>query len=152
MTSREQRRRTAAVLSTLRELRIELAVLNHRVGSRVELKDLDVDCLDVIARQGPIGPTALAARLGIHVATMTGILNRLEAGGWISREPAADDRRATRVASPPDRQRELYRIYGGMTARMTEVCEGYTEEQLDVIADFLARTVAAGQASADELR
>jgi hypothetical protein len=38
---RERRRKVAAVTNALRDLRIELAVLNHRVGNQVELKDLD---------------------------------------------------------------------------------------------------------------
>jgi DNA-binding MarR family transcriptional regulator len=140
-----------AVLDGLRDLRTELAVFSHRVGSRVELKDVDFDCLDVIARHGPISPTALAARTGVHAATMTGVLNRLEAGGWITRVPVEHDRRAVRVASTPERQRELYAVLGGMQSRMGEICEGYTDEQLATIADFLGRTVEAGRTSADEI-
>jgi DNA-binding MarR family transcriptional regulator len=151
MAGRDRRRKVTAVINGLRDLRTELAVYSHRVGSHVELKDIDFDCLDVIARHGPLTPTALAARMGVHAATMTGILNRLEAGGWISRVPAADDRRAVRVAPTPDRQRELYAVLGGMNARMGEICEGYTDEQLETIADFLSRTVEAGRVSAEEL-
>ena len=150
-SAKERRRRVTATLSGLRDLRIELAVLNHRVGTRVELKDLDFDCLDVVARHGPISPGALAARVGVHVATMTGILNRLEAGGWVTRERADSDRRAVVVASTPQRQRELYAIFGGMNARMGQVCDLYTDEQLAVVADFLQRTVAAGRAASDEI-
>jgi DNA-binding MarR family transcriptional regulator len=149
--SKERRRRVSSTLSGLRDLRIELAVLNHRVGSRVELKDLDFDCLDVIARQGPISPTALARRVGVHLATMTGILKRLETGGWVTRDHVDADRRAVVLASTPDRQREIYGIFAGMNARMDEVCARYTDEQLDVIADFLRHTVAAGRASTDEM-
>lgn len=151
MTSRERRRKMTAVLSALRDVRIELAVLNHRVGKRVELKDLDFDCLDVIARHGPISPTALAGRVGVHAATMTGILNRLEAGGWIDRERAEDDRRAVVIASTPHRQRDLYEVFGEMNTRMTTICDRYTDEELDTIADFLDRTIAAGRTSADEI-
>jgi DNA-binding MarR family transcriptional regulator len=149
--SRERRRRETAVRSALRDLRIELAVLNHRVGGRVELRDLDFDCLDVIARHGPISPTALAGRVGVHAATMTGILNRLEEGGWITRAPAEGDRRGVVVASTPDRQRELYGHFGGMNTRMDRICERYSDAELDAIADFLGRTVEAGRASADEI-
>src|SRR5690348_172621 len=105
VADRDRRRRETAVLSGLRDLRIELAVLNHRVGSKAELKDLDFDCLDVVARHGPLTPSALAARVGVHVATMTGILNRLEQGGWVTRTRSDDDRRAVVVTSTPDRQR-----------------------------------------------
>lgn len=151
MTSREHRRKMAATLNALRDLRIELAVLNHRVGKRVELKDLDFDCLDVIVRDGPIGPSALAARVGVHAATMTGILQRLDAGGWIVRERDDDDRRAVVIASTPDRKRDLYQVFGGMNTRMSAICEGYTDDELDTIADFLNRAAAAGRTSSDEL-
>ena len=152
MADRERRRRESAVLSGLRELRIELAVLNHRVGTKVELKDVDFDCLDVIARHGPLTPSALAARVGVHVATMTGILNRLEDGGWVTRTRSDDDRRAVVVASTPDRQREIYRMFGGMNARMAQILADYSEAELTAIANFLDRTVTAGRAAADELR
>lgn len=151
MASRERRRRITAVTSCLRDLRIELAVLNHRIGTRIELKDLDFDCLDVIARHGPISPSALAGRVGVHPATMTGILNRLDEGGWITRDRAKGDRRAVVVASKPDRQRELYGIFGGMNTRMGRICDRYSDKELDTIEDFLRRTVAAGCASSDEI-
>ena len=151
MAGRERRRKVMAVVKGLRDLRTELAVYSHRVGASVELKDVDFDCLDVIARHGPITPTALAGRVGVHVATMTGILNRLEAGGWITRVPAENDRRAVRVVSTPDRQRDIYAALAGMNTRMGKICEGYTDEQLDAIADFLGRTVEAGRISSDEL-
>jgi DNA-binding MarR family transcriptional regulator len=148
---RERRRKVAAVTNALRDLRIELAVLNHRVGTRVELKDLDFDCLDVVARHGPISPSALADRVGVHLATMTGILNRLEEGGWITRDRSASDRRAVVVASTPARQRELFEVFGPMNTRMGRIWDGYADDELDLIADFLTRTVAAGRASADEI-
>ncbi len=135
----------------MRDLRIELALLNHRVGSRVQLRDLDFDCLDVISRYGPISPTALAGRVGVHLATMTGVLNRLEQGGWISRDRASDDRRAVVLASPPGRQREIFAQFDGMNSRMGRILAGYTDDQLDTIADFLHRAAGAGRASADEI-
>lgn len=152
MADRDRRRRETAVLSGLRDLRIELAVLNHRVGTKAELKDLDFDCLDVVARHGPLTPSALAARVGVHVATMTGILNRLEEHGWVTRSRSDDDRRAVVVASTADRQREIYRMFGGMNARMAEILSGYSDADLATIADFIDRTVSAGRAAADEVR
>ena len=150
-SDRERRRRTAAVTSAMRDVRTELALLNHRVGSRIRLRDVDFDCLDVISRHGPISPTALAARVGVHLATMTGVLDRLERGGWITRDRASDDRRAVVLASPPDRQREVFAQFDGMNSRMGQILAGYTDDQLDTIVDFLRKTAEAGRASADEI-
>ena len=124
---------------SLRELRIELAILNHRVGSRSEIKDLDFDCPDVITRHGPISPTTLARRTGVHLATMTGILDRLERGGWIVRDRDESDRRAVLVRGVPGRQRDIIRLYDGMNTSLDEILESYSDDQVDLVVDFLRR-------------
>src|SRR3954468_18005583 len=94
----QQRQRTASeIRDSLRELRIQLALLNYRVGSQAELKDVDLDCIDILDAYGPLSPSALARRAGLHPATMTGVLDRLERDGWIVRERDPSDRRAVAV-------------------------------------------------------
>src|SRR5689334_6708195 len=94
---RRRQQATTEIRDSLRELRIQLALLNYRVGSQLELKDVDLDCLDILDAHGPLSPTALARRAGVHPATMTGILDRLEKGGWVVRERDPADRRAVLV-------------------------------------------------------
>jgi len=146
---RARRRRIAAAKQSLRELRIELAVLNHRVGSKIEIKDIDLDCLDVIVRHGPLSPTALARRVGIHLATMTGILARLESGGWIVRDRVDNDRRAVLVRGVPDKQRDIVRLYGGMNNALDDILDSYSDDQIDLVVDFLRRCTQAGQMATD---
>jgi DNA-binding MarR family transcriptional regulator len=150
---RRRRRQTRAVKESLRELRNQLSLLHHQVSTKVALKDVDLDCLDLIARHGPLGPSELARRAGLHPATMTGILDRLQRGGWIVRErdPDATDRRAVAVRVVPGRNVELFRLYAGMNAAMDELCAGYTDAELELIADFLRRTTGAGRTATDDL-
>ncbi|WP_280255312.1 MarR family winged helix-turn-helix transcriptional regulator [Nocardia wallacei] len=151
--SRRQRKLAVEVKDALRELNIQLSLLNRRFGGRVELRDADWTCLDLINRHGPITPSALSRRVGLHPATLTGILDRLQKGGWIVRErdPEAADRRAVTLRAVRDRNPELYELFSGMNGRMDELCRHYSESELELIADFLRRTSAAGQESADEL-
>ena len=146
-----RRRRIAEAKQSLRELRIELAILNHRVGSRSEIKDVDFDCLDVITRHGPISPTTLARRIGVHLATMTGILDRLERGGWIVRDRDQLDRRAVLVRGVPGKQRDLIQLYGGMNSSLDEILDSYSDDQIDLVVDFLRRCTRAGQSATDQL-
>ncbi|HEV2635008.1 MAG TPA: MarR family transcriptional regulator [Actinocrinis sp.] len=150
-TRRVRRRRIAETKQHLRNLRIELALLNNRVGARAELRITDLDSLDIIVRDGPLSPTALARRTGVHLATMTGILDRLEKGGWITRDRVETDRRAVLVSAAPERQRSLFELYGGMNDSLDAILDDYSDEQIDVISGFLGRCAEAGQAATRDL-
>jgi DNA-binding MarR family transcriptional regulator len=151
--TRRRRRSTTAIKDSLRQLSNQLSLLNHHVGARLGLKDVDLDCLDLIDRYGPMSPSALARRAGLHPATMTGVLDRLQRDGWITRDrdPAATDRRAVAVRAVRDRGGELYRLYAGMNGALDRSCAGYTETELELLADFLRRTTEAGRDATDEL-
>lgn len=152
-STRSKRRLTADVREALRDLNIQLSLLNRRFGGRVEVKDVDWTCLDLINRYGPLSPTALARRAGLHPATMTGILDRLQKGGWIVRErdPESSDRRAVTLRAVRERNAELFELFSGMNNRMDKLCARYSVAELEVIADFLQRTGAAGHEAAEEL-
>ncbi|MGI5243843.1 MarR family winged helix-turn-helix transcriptional regulator [Dactylosporangium sp. CA-139066] len=146
-----RRRTTNAIKESLRTLSTQLSVLNHQVGTRLELRDVDFDCLDLVSRFGPLSPSALARRAGLHPATMTGVLDRLERGGWIARDRDPSDRRAVVVRALKDRAAEVYQLFSGMNGRMDELCAGYDDAQLELLASFLERVAEAGRVSADEL-
>lgn len=150
-TRRGRRRASTAIKDSLRELAVQLSLLNHRVSTRVELRDTDFDCLALIQRDGPLTAGRLARRTGLHAATMTGVLDRLERGGWIARERDPVDRRAVLLRARRERAPELFRLYSDMNTSMDELLTGYTEAELEVIAGFLRRTAEAGRAAADDL-
>jgi len=151
--ARARRRLITTIKESLRAMSTQLSLLNHQVGARIELKDVDLNCLDLLARDGPLSPTALAKRAGLHPATMTGILDRLERGGWVvrDRDPGASDRRSVRVRPLRERGADLYRLYSGMNASLDEICAGYADTELELLADFLHRTTDAGQSAAAAL-
>ena len=152
-TARQRRRQTLAVRESLRELTRQLSLLNHQVGTRLDIRDTDLDCLDLIAKHGPVSPSALARRAGLHPATMTGILDRLERGGWITRDrdPDAADRRAVTIRLRRERGAEVLGLYSGMNTSLEQICAGYTGAELELLAGFLRRTTDAGRQATDAL-
>jgi DNA-binding MarR family transcriptional regulator len=130
--------------SLIRELRIELRILNDRVAEAAGLNPRDLDVLDLIDRHGPCTPRHLERRTGIRAATLTGILVRLERDGWIARTVDPDDRRSARLASTP-RFGELRALYGPGTDAVEQAAAELTPEARAAVTAFLTRVVSAAR-------
>jgi DNA-binding MarR family transcriptional regulator len=126
-------------------------MLNYNVSNKLAMKDIDLDCLDIIQRHGPLTPSALSRRTGLHPATMTGILDRLERGEWVVRERDPADRRAVLIRADRKRGAEIFKLYAGMNTAMDGICDTYADRELDVLADFLRRCVNAGRGATENL-
>ena len=140
-----------AVRTNVRELSLQLALLDQQVARHLEMRDVDLDCLALLVRHGPMGASALARTAGLHPATLTGVLDRLEKSGWIVRARDDNDRRAVVVHAQPDRTDRLYELYRGLNGSMDDLLQGYDESQLALVADFLARAREAGVVATDDL-
>lgn len=141
----------ASVRRTLNEATLQLSVFQRRVGARLELKDADLECFNIVHNEGPLSPSVIARRAGLHAATVTGVLDRLERGRWVVRERDPDNRRQVLVRARKDRNQELFGLLSSMNSEMGEIVARYSIEELEVIADFLERTVEAGRRATDEL-
>jgi DNA-binding MarR family transcriptional regulator len=136
----------------LRDLIVRLQGVNDAVASHVDLRPGDIELLDLVARHGPISPSEVSAGTGIHPATLTGVIDRLEAGGWMARVPDPNDRRRVRLQALRDRGPELVRLYAPMNRSLSDICAGLTPSQLEVVRDFLRAVSAAGHDAAAEIR
>ena len=143
-----------AIKESLRDLGAQLSLLNHSVGTRLDLKATDLECLDLITRDGPVSPSTLARRAGLHPATLTGILDRLERGGWIERGRDPSDRRGVVVQAARGRGAEVLRLYlveSGMNTAMDQICAGYEDKDLQLLTGFLRQTADAARTAAEKL-
>lgn len=140
-----------AIREALRDLNIELSLLNQRISGHLELKGTDLQCLDLIDRHGPLSPSSLARLAGLHPATMTGVIDRLERGGWITRERDPADRRGVVLQPVPDRRADVLRLTSGMNAEVAKICADYSSDDLKLIATFLRRTADAGHTAGVQL-
>jgi DNA-binding MarR family transcriptional regulator len=81
---------------------------------------------------GPVLMRALSQTLGISPRTVTGLVDALEADGWVTRGPHPADRRATIISLTPAAETTL--------ARLREHYEGLAHDLLgDLPPDDLAR-------------
>jgi len=149
--ARGRRKRVTAARQALRELVTQLSLLNQQVSGHLDLRASDISCLDLISSHGPLSPTALARLAGLHPATLTGILDRLERGRWITRDRDPADRRGVLIRPLRDRSRDILSLYAGMTTSVEKICADYADDQLELIGGFLRRVTDAGQEAVREL-
>ena len=147
---RDRRRVTSDLKRRFREVNNQIALLSHHVSMQVDLRDIDLDCLDFLAQHGPAGPTALARRAGVHPSTMTGVIDRLERGGWVQRQRDDADRRGVLISARPDALGEVFQHYDGMNAHLDAVCADYTPDELRLIAGFLGQAADAGRRAVED--
>lgn len=140
-----------AVSLRLRELAVQLSLLNHQVAARVGLQDVDMYCLDLISRGGPLTPSALAKQAGLRPATTTGVLDRLERAGWINRDRVPTDRRAVHLTVKPERVTEILELFAPVLTEVTRISADLDEDQLRTIADFLSGVIEAGRDATEAL-
>jgi DNA-binding MarR family transcriptional regulator len=82
---------------------------------------------------------------------MTGILDRLEHGHWVTRERDPADRRGVVLRVLRERGAEVLRLYAGMNDAMSRICADYTPAELELIAGFLTRATDAGRTATADL-
>jgi DNA-binding MarR family transcriptional regulator len=102
---------------------------------------------------GPITQHELAERLEVSPRNITGLVDALEAGGYVTRSPHPSDRRSTIVslaASARDMMREMQREHAELTDELLGVVEpadrAALERGIDAIAARLRELVTAEEA------
>ena len=147
-----RREMTAALPLAMREALAHLTSFNQHVGRPLGLNNIEFLCVDLVSRHEPITPGHLADMCGLRPATITGVLDRLEAGGWIRRDRDAHDRRRVLVHARRERASELGHRLGGMRRALRELSEGYSDRELALILDFLTKISQAGKDQAAALQ
>lgn len=125
----------ARLRTALQDLRIALALSTRKVAALAGLKDSDLEVLDVLTRGGPQSPTTLARRLSMQPATMTGVLRRLEDGGWVIRRHHEHDRRSVEIESLG--YERLTEIYSDGSRRLDALQAKLTTSQIDTVLAYL---------------
>jgi len=64
-TAPRRGRLNRAIKESLRDLGAQLSLLNHSVGTRLDLKATDLECLDLLTRDGPLRASTLGTKTGI---------------------------------------------------------------------------------------
>ena len=85
-----------------------------------------------------VSPHELARHLRISTASTTKLLDRLSSSGHVERRPHPHDRRARIVVLTDASRQVFFRNFGKSLSAMRGVAQDYAEDELRVIARFIA--------------
>src|ERR1700744_5445364 len=114
-------------------------LFNQKIADRVGLHLTDLQCLNLLDLLGPVTPGKLAACTGLTTGGVTVMLDRLEAAGYIHREPSPTDRRSVIVRIDQRKLKKMNVLYEEMTQRTKETFAATLESELEAASNLLER-------------
>ncbi|MER6528910.1 MarR family transcriptional regulator [Streptomyces sp. NPDC001508] len=134
----------AQALSAMDHLIAAHLIGQQELARRLGLNVTDLTCFGFVLEAGDDLLTAgdLAARAHVSTGAVTGILNRLERAGYVSRRPDPTDRRRVRVAAEPDAVARVEAVYAGHHKRLDALFAAHSPDELAVITDWFTRATA----------
>lgn len=143
-----------SVLRSIRRITRAIDLYSRKLSASCDLTGPQLACLREVARAGETATTALADAVSLSPATVTGILDRLEAGGLVCRERQSDDKRRVRVTLTGEGRDALMRapplLQDGFTQRFRAL-PATTQSQLDRALQEIVAMMEAEELDASPL-
>jgi Transcriptional regulators len=106
---------------------------------RIDLCRGQPPVLFALAEQENMTQNELSERLEVTPATMTNLLQRMEAAGYISRLPDAQDKRISRVALTPLGREKLVLSWQLIAEMDEKAFEGFSQQEKAEVNGYLER-------------
>ncbi len=125
-----------------RELSNAVVFFHEAIASHLGIGAAEWKCLGLLDQHGPSTAGRLAELSGFTTGAITGIVDRLEQGGYVRRQPHPTDRRSVIIFRLPVRelQEKVTPIFQSLAKAMAVLRSRYSNKELAAIADFLAGT------------
>jgi DNA-binding MarR family transcriptional regulator len=137
--SSEQVRLINDVITRIRAMSERTAQMSSCAAAVIGINTTDLACINMLLN-GPLTPGEMARRVGLTTAAMTGVLDRLEQGGFVTRTRDPRDRRRVLVEfraheAGPGLARVFRPVLSGWRTQLAD----YDARDLRLIVDFLDR-------------
>lgn len=134
------KRRQVAMDTLNREVRgwqADQELFDSTVMERAGINRTDWRCLDILGTRGPMTAGQLAEAVRLTTGAVTGVLDRLEAGGLVRRVRDTQDRRRVIVEVTEKVARQGAPVYGPLVADAAEAHAIFDADELEVITRFI---------------
>jgi DNA-binding transcriptional ArsR family regulator len=155
-TGAERARMESEFLLAMRRTGSTLQLLGQVAAERIGVNATDLNCLNLVAlagRREPMTAGELARQTGLTTASITGVLDRLEEGGFVRRERDPKDRRRVNVnLNPGPALAEIGPTFGPLVMAWRSAAASYSDSELRLLLEFQRRFLDIVRDSLDRLR
>jgi|SRR5579871_2224836 len=114
-----------------------MQLMGQAAADRIGINATDLNCLNILSFSGHMTAGELARATGLTTASITGVIDRLEEAGYVSRERDPHDRRRVVVTLSLDKaMRNVASVFLPIMRDWRELASGYTDGELRLIVDF----------------
>jgi len=151
--SAERRRLEGEFLLSMRRAGSIMQLLGQVSAERIGINATDLNCLNLVALTGHMTAGELARQTGLSTASITGVLDRLEEGGFVRRVRDPHDRRRVIVelGGGPG-LREVGPVFAPLIKAWRAAASGYSDDELRLLLDFQGRVEEIVREQLDRLR
>src|SRR6516225_7132511 len=130
----------ARFVTALRGTGSLMTLITHATAERIGINGTGLNCLNILSFRGQMTAGELARATGLTTASITGVVDRLEQAGYVSRERDPNDRRRVVVTLSLDQaMRNVASVFLPIMRDWRELAARYSDDELRVIVDFYAR-------------
>ena len=130
----------------------DATVLFHAImASLLDLHPTDYKALSILERLGAMNAGEIARHSGLASASVTNLIDRLEQKGFVRRARDTADRRRVLVEPVADRVAAARKRFASTRLSLARLAEQYSDRDLAVITDFLARNAQRLRAETHKL-
>jgi len=135
-----------------RELSARTIMFHQAIAERLGLNATDHKCLDLAQRAEAMTAGELAEVTGLTTGAITGVIDRLERAGFVSRVRDANDRRRVLIQPVVERVRGIAPLFESVDAAWSALCTRYSDRELSVINAFMNDSIVMLRNEAQRLR
>jgi DNA-binding MarR family transcriptional regulator len=132
----------AELAGELRTVVNRLAFLLRSPATRHGITPTRLSAMVALSMSGPQRPGDLADRLGLSGASMSRLIQTLEAGQWVNRSPDPEDRRACLIGITGQGLAALDSLRREGTSQLTDDILALTDDQRESLANALPALTA----------
>ena len=129
-----------AFATAMRRTGALMQLMSQAAADRIGINSTDLNCLNILSFSGHMTAGELARATGLTTASITGVIDRLEEAGFVSRERDPHDRRRVVVTLSLDRtMRDVAGVFAPVMQDWRKLAARYSDDELRLIVDFYGR-------------